>query len=119
MKDDNNHLQKEIVPNKLVPLATFNGREEAYLIRGKLQSEGIVSFVVDDHPSCLWSSSIVQLQVKESDAINAKRILDETSPKCPVCASIDVTNRYSHFYKNLRLKCQKCGYEWKLKHDDF
>ena len=119
MKDDNNHPQKEIISNKLVPLATFKCLEEAYLIRGKLQSEGIVSFVVDNYLPRMGENHIIQLRVKESDVADATRILNETRQKCPVCASTDVTNIYSLFKKNLRLKCQKCGYEWKQINNDF
>ncbi|MBN1644241.1 MAG: hypothetical protein JW856_05440 [Dehalococcoidales bacterium] len=101
--------------DKLVTIATFRFREEAYLSRGKLQSEGIVSFVTGDHidaaryPYNLIKSLDVpiELHVRESEAEAAIRILKESNTagvtyvaegniakenvkKCPACQSTDI-----------------------------
>ncbi|MDO9333397.1 MAG: DUF2007 domain-containing protein [Dehalococcoidales bacterium] len=67
--------------DKLVTIATFNYAAEAYLHRAKLESEGIWSFVADEFAPNFFITAAaggVKLQVRESDAAEAIRILRET-----------------------------------------
>lgn len=89
---------------KLVTLAKFSNPEEAYVISARLESEGIRSFVADEFAVTFnWSFSHalgeVKVQVIESDAEKALRILSITKPDiqttatineaCPNCNSTD------------------------------
>jgi hypothetical protein len=74
------HIQS---PNhgKLVVIASFFYPEEAYVVATKLQSEGIPTFITDDYGSYMdWSlltvTDCVKIWVPESDARDAKKILD-------------------------------------------
>jgi hypothetical protein len=128
---------EENIADKMVPITTFEIEMEAFVTRGKLQSEGIVSFVTKAARSgfCLW--------VKESVAEEAIRILKESNVKgttdipeenvriCPACESTDIGYKQSLLQKinsfvfpgllftpsyrsKLKSKCKKCGYEWKV-----
>jgi transposase-like protein len=93
------------VGDKLVPLTSFDSdKDNVYITRGKLQSEGIVSFITNQRRPTLW--------VKESQVAKATSILNETRQKCPVCTSTDIIDVLSYLKKNSRLKCHACGYEW-------
>ena len=137
----NNKLRDE----KLVTVARFSHPEEAYLASAKLESEGIQSFVADAHTvtaDWLVSNAIggVRLQVRESEAADAKQILSSKqqnmqataaiSETCPKCNSTDI--QYQIFstrpifivwlltgggltFPFLKRKwiCRACGYQWK------
>jgi len=126
----------------LVTIARFSHPEEAYLASAKLESEGIWSFLADEHTvTADWLVSYaiggVRLQVKESDAADARRILSlsktdvelaaGTGRKCPKCGSTDI--KYERFSQSLvfiswlaigfplpffkrKWKCNSCGYQW-------
>jgi hypothetical protein len=94
-----------VVPEKLVTIASFSHPEEAYIVSTKLESEGIRSFVADAHTvtaNWLYSNAIggVKVQVRESDAAEAARILRlakqdihaaiSTGETCPKCNSADI-----------------------------
>lgn len=75
-------------PESLVTVATFNYPLEAHLHRAKLESEGIDSIVVDEHmihANWLYNIAVggVKLQVRESDAEKALRILGEIPERIP------------------------------------
>ena len=98
--------KQERKANKLVTVATFSRAEEAHVSKGKLQSEGIWSFVADEHivtTNWLYSIAVggVKLQVKESDAEKAyqflqyrqgkvTRYVEHATENCPKCGSSDV-----------------------------
>lgn len=98
------------VSEKLITIATFSYPEEAYLNRAKLESNGIWSFVADDHmvtANWLYSTAVngVKFQVRESDAHEALTILKGSEEKfsesiglesetCPKCHSKNI-----HFEK--------------------
>lgn len=95
----------------LVTVATFSYPLEANLAKAQLESEGIFSFVADEHMASmnwLYSNSTggVRLQVSKADAETARQILDHTptaeelsddalidsedTPKCPKCGADNV-----------------------------
>ena len=131
---NNDPLKREVIKDKLVTVASFKFSEEAYLARGKLQSEGIVSFVVDNYLPRMGANHIIELQVKESQVAEAERILNITRKKCPSCHSTEIGDNLSTsqkilfyvpfatllpaFKKNLKLKCHACGYEWEKEEDE-
>ena len=65
--------------NKLVTVATFSYAAEAHLSKAKLESAGIRSFVAENFAPN-WGITVgaggVKLQVKESDANKAAKILN-------------------------------------------
>jgi hypothetical protein len=69
--------KKKAKEDKLVTIATFNQSAEAYLWKTKLESECIWSFVAGEYAT-KWVIPIsggIKLQVRESDAENAIKIL--------------------------------------------
>jgi DNA-directed RNA polymerase subunit RPC12/RpoP len=91
------------ISEKIVTIATFTYPLEARLSQAKLESEGIPSFVADENivsANQFYSLAVggVRLQVKESDAENALRILgmaqevqsdliEDSEERCPGCHS--------------------------------
>ena len=68
--------------DKLVTVGQFMNNVEAQMGAEALKLEGIESFIADEHTSstyCTGSVFGVRLQVKESDAANAKRVLNEAA----------------------------------------
>ena len=64
----------------LVTIASFPNPIEAHIAKGKLESEGIDSYVANDtlfsiNPGYVWADGGVHLRVRESDAPRALRIL--------------------------------------------
>ena len=128
---------------QIVTIATFNHPEEAYIQQGRLESEGIPSLVADDNivtANRFYSAATggVRLQVRESDASEALRILnlspessdfmEDAGESCPHCNSTDI--QYETFslrwvflsiiflgfpllFYRRKWKCHTCGYEWK------
>jgi hypothetical protein len=74
--------KRKISQDKLVTIATFNYAAEAHLHKATLESEGIWSFVAEEF-AMNWVGIVaaggVKLQVRESDAAEAIRILSETA----------------------------------------
>jgi hypothetical protein len=67
--------------NKLVTVATFSQPVDGYLVRARLEDEGIPCFVADAHTiSANWfySNAIggVKLQVREGDLAQARDVVD-------------------------------------------
>ena len=111
------HVQYETEPAPvepdhpdLVTIARFRDLPEAMFARGLLQSEGIESFLADEHAVRLdwfWSNAIgrMRLVVRQPDAEAAQQILSQPiadnfelgegqqsfqQPKCPKCGSTDI-----------------------------
>jgi hypothetical protein len=100
----------------LITIATFTNPLEAHIVRGRLQAEGIESFVAHEHH--IWANWFlstalggVKLQVRPEDVHQAGEILRQEQsgdyetlleesdkmdaaprPTCPVCRSEDITS---------------------------
>jgi hypothetical protein len=98
----------------LITIATYTNPLEAHIVRGRLQAEGIETWVAHEHH--IWANWFlstalggVKLQVKPEDASRAEEILRqeqagdyealvadseaetaEPRPACPVCGSLDI-----------------------------
>lgn len=100
----------------LVVLRRFRDLPEAMLAKGKLDSEGLESFLADDNTvrmDWLWSNLLggIKLLVNEEDAAAATRSLEEPipeqidfegaeyyqQPRCPRCKSLDIN--FAELYK--------------------
>ena len=97
---------------ELVTIGTYRETMEANLVRSRLEAEGIMCFLADEHlvqMNWLYSDAVggVKLQVAESDAEAAIRILrgnpnlagaglasgEQAQPEvCPRCGSEDVAS---------------------------
>ncbi len=65
---------------RLVTIATFNDATEAYILKGRLESEGILCFLGDEHiigayPLYAVAVGGVKLKVTENDVEEARAIL--------------------------------------------
>jgi hypothetical protein len=96
--------------DELVTLWTYRDLPEALIAQGKLESEGVESFLADDNVvrmDCFWSNLIggVKLKVAAKDQETAMAVLAEEiptsftaeevgeeyqQPACPKCGSLDV-----------------------------
>jgi len=98
----------------LITIATYTNPLEAHIVRGRLQAEGIETYVAHEHH--IWANWFlstalggVKLQVRPEDAQQAQEILRqeqegdyemlvaeadkasaEPRPACPVCGSEDI-----------------------------
>lgn len=66
---------------RLVTIATFNEPTEAHILKGRLESEGILCFLGDEHiigAQPFYSAAVggVKLRVTENDVEEARAILD-------------------------------------------
>lgn len=85
----------------MTTVARFQYTAEAIVIRGRLEAEGIKTFLADSHTidtDPLVSNAIggVKLQVRKEDEERAKAVLDEIS-------------RYSVDDKGEAIQCPKCN----------
>ncbi|MCC9167662.1 putative signal transducing protein [Pontibacter harenae] len=67
---------------KLVTIATYNDPTEAHILKGRLEAEGIVCFLGDEHivgahPFYAVAVGGVKLKVLENDAEEARTILEQ------------------------------------------
>jgi len=62
---------------ELVTVGTYSHAYEADLARGRLESEGIITFAADELVNRIYSNAVggVRLQVPAPDAVRAKEIL--------------------------------------------
>jgi DNA-directed RNA polymerase subunit RPC12/RpoP len=68
------------MPERLITIATFNEVTEAHILKGRLESEGILCFLGDEHivgahPFYAVAVGGVKLKVTENDVEEAKAIL--------------------------------------------
>ena len=66
---------------KLVTLYTFQNPFEIQVVKGRLEAEGIESFIMDENTNYTIGPTILEgarLQVKEEDYPKAKHILEKT-----------------------------------------
>ena len=101
---------------KMITIKTFIDPIEANIIKGRLESEGIPTLLLDENTVntyWLYAQAIggIRLQVKEEDVVHALSILEEdkakmylinkeevdkSSPYCPNCLSNNIRiNKYS------------------------
>jgi hypothetical protein len=92
--------------NKLVTIATFPDALKARIVKGRLEAEGILCFIADEHtitnqPYLTMIHGGVRLQVQENDLARAEEIIRITqrplapieyvpipvTEKCPNCNS--------------------------------
>ncbi len=92
--------------NKLVTIATFPDALKARIVKGRLEAEGILCFIADEHtitnqPYLTMIHGGVRLQVQENDTARAEEIIRVTqrplapieyvpipvTEKCPNCNS--------------------------------
>ncbi len=92
--------------NKLVTVATFPDALKARIVKGRLEAEGILCFIADEHtitnqPYLTMAQGGVRLQVQENDSVRAEEIIRVTqrpvapieyvpiplTEKCPNCNS--------------------------------
>lgn len=116
--------------DRFVTIAVFQYSSEALIIKGKLESEGIEVFLVDEYTvdtDPLASNAIggVKLQVYADQLEEAKAIVKKISPEllkeentCPSCESSNVIFKisFSNILKRLfpvsdsfQYQCSDCG----------
>ena len=107
--DNLSALESEVgLKHHLVTIATFSHPTEAYVLKSRLEAEGIWSFVADEYTVTmywLYSNAVggVKLQVKGQDVEKAREILgleqtsfedelvaEDEEPRCPNCNSSNV-----------------------------
>jgi len=99
-----------------VTIARFGSAGEAHLAQGRLETEGIESFVADEVAVATLGVSAtvgIRLQVGASDADQALEILGiepEDEVSCPQCGSWDV--RAPLLGKEWR--CKDCDHRWTM-----
>ena len=77
-KENLDALKAELAAqSRVVTLAMFSYPAEAYILKSKLEAEGIWAFVANVETSIVYGSGIggIKLQVKEKDAEKAREIL--------------------------------------------
>lgn len=129
---------------QLITLRQFRDLPEALLAKSILDSAGIKCFLQDENTirlNWLWSDALggVRLIVKEEDAADASKLLDQKpaesfettsgeykQPRCPACGSVNVSfgvKGRSLSYLTVALgvplpvkrsgwRCYSCGHEW-------
>jgi len=112
---------------------------EAYLIKSRLEAEGINTFIPDENTSQIqpmWNNAIggVRVQVADEDVENAKLVLKDyyqqqkqiVTPPCPSCGSTHTFRDDSgqNWAKAIvvmlgipipfkkQLACRDCGHKW-------
>jgi Putative prokaryotic signal transducing protein len=124
-----------------IKMMSFSRPEEAHVLRSKLESEGIESFIANEHTARMdffltQAVGNIQLWVHEEDAEKVRAILElpapdvsevkESTPSCPQCSSSE-----THFSKGPTLlttvffyfgiplpffkrgwTCRKCGHHF-------
>lgn len=76
--------------NKLITIATFPDALKAQIVKGRLEAEGILSFIADEHtitnqPYLTMIHGGVRLQVQEGDSERAQEVIRITQrPPAPI-----------------------------------
>lgn len=123
------------VDNTFTKIAEFQFSAEAQIIKGKLESAGIETFVrdgvtIDSDPLLSNALGGVKLFVRTEDLPHAQAILTEVNlfpvedsrdtPRCPECGARNTTyasllGGFFHrlFYSKTQYRCSDCGNEFK------
>lgn len=122
----------------MITVASFTKAEDAYLLRSRLQSEGIPAFIQNEYISqmyWLYTNAVggVTVEIDEADREAAEKVLAHPPEKtiepitCPFCQSAETewqnwSRRLSFFSVLLfgwptpvsksRRYCKSCGKEW-------
>lgn len=125
-KNKQEQLKSKILDKNLITLQQFSQPTKAYIIKGKLEFEGIECFIADEHLvtlNWLYSNALggIKLQIRKTDIEKAKEVLArdqkiDSDPKkkkanleetCSRCGSEDVYfekyNRKKYFWSWLLL----------------
>jgi hypothetical protein len=92
----------------LITVRTFEKAIEAHMLMSKLESEGVVSYMFDEHTTAInpmysIAAGGIRLKINESDKEKVKLILQEIDPipaeaqesqECSQCKSENVMNYY-------------------------
>lgn len=132
------------ISHNLITIATFNYPAQAHILRAKLETQGIWSFVADENLVAInWLCSNViggvKLQVKEQDVARALEILgiepedfgeeEVEDERCPHCLSSNI--HYEKYaipavfaswlllslplpFLKRKWKCANCDHRWKM-----
>jgi hypothetical protein len=89
-------VENKVLYEKLVTVASFSRPEEAHVISARLESENIRSCLANEYTvitNWFFSNTVggVKVQVRESDAAEATRILSLTQPDIQGAASSEET----------------------------
>lgn len=126
---------------KLITLVTYTYATESYLLIAKLDTEGIFSFIKNEHTVStqnFLSNAVggIDVQIKEKDLARASEILAEVEEQnksanavpanlgedyekvlvyCPECESDRVYRKKGSFFSfsSKRHLCGDCQHEWK------
>lgn len=74
-------MKKEIINRKLVTLATFNNPWTAEIVKAKLNEEGILAYLIDNHVNYSFGPTILEgyrLQVDQNDFLKSLNIYKNT-----------------------------------------
>jgi hypothetical protein len=126
----------------MITLTTVSYLHEADMLRMKLESTGIKTFIPDQNTTSvqpLYSNALggIRIQIDESDLSRARELLKDELPQaakgmfeCPECKSDSVRyEKVSKLFAFLTLfligipllwfkrqcKCEACGHKWKEK----
>ena len=69
-----------MIMDDLVTVATYSSPEEAYIVKGMLESNGVPAIVVNDDNLYVPVFNGVRVQVNASDAEKAEALLRPRSP---------------------------------------
>ena len=126
----------------MITIANAQDVTEAYLIKSRLEAEGIAAFIPDENTSQIqpilnYSIGGVRVQVANDDVEEAKLILKDyyqqqntvVTPVCPSCGSANTARDFStkNWAKAIvvmlaipipfksQLLCRDCGHRWQEK----
>lgn len=66
--------------DELVTIDNYNSLEEAYIVKGMLENNGIPTLVIDDNNLYVPVFNGVRLQVRKSDENRALSLIKSTNP---------------------------------------
>lgn len=66
--------------DELVTIDNYNSLEEAYIVKGMLENNGIPALVIDDNNLYVPVFNGVRLQVRKSDENRAMSLIKSTNP---------------------------------------
>lgn len=66
--------------DELVTIDNYNSLEEAYIVKGMLENNGIPALVIDDNNLYVPVFNGVRLQVRKSDENRALSLIKSTNP---------------------------------------
>lgn len=118
-----------------VVLVTYPFLTDAYVLRSRLEFEGIPCFIPEEHHSSIvpgGTAMVVRILVNRDDLEAARKVMGDVEPspdpKCPNCDGIDLeaTPSPKNYFRTAlgllfgipmkgefkRLRCRACGNRW-------